>query len=465
MKYKKHTYFRQVITIITLCLTVLMSCFHDDALEMCEEKGLIIVNLATDGLNTRAAGDQLFAGDEAITKVRVFVFVGDVLEVNRLYSIGESQFNNPFVLEVATGLKDIYVVANETSGLTTKLSSVLTKSELTEDIIAETISDPLSLPLVMTGSQTGVTVEVVEEPTRNTANVILTRIASKISLQFKKDTDADVLITKVSLLNNSGETTIWDNGVLNNGVNNWNWNHNLSTPLSLQTAASGVEGKENIYLYENLTNGDITKATQLEVEALYNSVPTKYRVYINENITIPGSGIAGDPNSSVTDPSNHLYSLKRNYHYQLNGTIIDIGEFDGLTLTTNVLPWDKLQSSISFERIFTISPTPTTQNKTYTVDSNGEVKFTFKLTSPIDASWVANLTDIANFEFVGTSQGSTDDEVTITIKAKNNSVTEDHTTEFYINVEYGGMWSELPLLSGSDLIGVGNRVVISQPAN
>ena len=461
MKYKKHTYFRQVITIITLCLTVLMSCFHDDALEMCEEKGLIIVNLATDGLNTRAAGD------EAINKARIFVFTGDILETNQLFISGETQFNNPFVLEVVTGVKDIYVVANESEGLSTQLASVTTMSEL-KGIMAETISEtsgPLSLPLVMTGSQTGVTVDVVEEPTRNTANVILTRIASKISLKFKKDTDADVLITKVSLLNNSGETTIWDNGVLNNGVNNWNWNHNLSTPLSLQTAASGVEGKENIYLYENLTNGDITKATQLEVEALYNSVPTKYRVYINENITIPGSGIAGDPNSSVTDPSNHLYSLKRNYHYQLNGTIIDIGEFDGLTLTTNVLPWDKLQSSISFERIFTISPTPTTQNKTYTVDSNGEVKFTFKLTSPIDASWVANLTDIANFEFVGTSQGSTDDEVTITIKAKNNSVTEDHTTEFYINVEYGGMWSELPLLSGSDLIGEGNRVVISQPAN
>ena len=464
MKYKKHTYFRQVITIITLCLTVLMSCFHDDALEMCEEKGLIIVNLATGGLNTRAADDQLFNGDEAITKVRVFVFVGDLLEVNELFSIGEEKFNNPFILEVATGTKDIYVVANETSGLTTKLSSVLTKSELL-DIIAETISDPLSLPLVMTGSQTGVTVDVVEEPNRNTANVILTRVAAKISLKFKKDTDADVSITKVSLLNNTEVTTIWDNGVLNDGVDNWVWNHTLSVPLALQTIASGIDGQENIYLYENLTNGDKTKATQLEVEALYNGVPTKYRVYINENITLPGSGIAGDPNSSVADPSNHLYSLKRNYHYQLNGTIIDIGEFDGLTLTTNVLPWDVLPSSISFERIFTIFPTPTQQNKTYTTDSSGEVKFTFKLTSPIDASWVANLTDITNFELVGTSQGSTDDEVMITIKAKNNSVTEEHTTEFYINVEYGGNWAELPLLSGSDLIGVGNRVVISQPAN
>ncbi len=464
MKYKKHTYFRQVITIITLCLTVLMSCFHDDALEMCEEKGLIIVNLATDGLNTRAAGDQLFNGDEAITKVRVFVFVGDLLEVNELFSIGEEKFNNPFILEVATGTKDIYVVANETSGLTTKLSSVLTKSELL-DIIAETISDPLSLPLVMTGSQTGVTVDVVEDPDRNTADVVLTRAAAKISLMFKKDTDADVSITKVSLLNNAGVTTIWDNGVLNDGVDNWVWNHTLSVPLALQTIASGIDGQENIYLYENLTNGDKTKATQLEVEALYNGVPTKYRVYINENITLPGSGIAGDPNSSVTDPSNHLYSLKRNYHYQLNGTIIDIGEFDGLTLTTNVLPWDVLQSSISFERIFTISPTPTLANHTYPVDGNGEVKFTFKLTSPIDASWVANLTDITNFELVGVYQGVTDDEVVLTIKAKNTPGTEVRTTEFYINAEYGGNWAELPLLSDSNLIGAGNRVVISQPSN
>ena len=467
MKYIKHTYFRHVITIIALCLTVLMSCFHDDALEMCEEKGLIVVNLAMDGLNTRAAGDQLFTGDEAITKVRIFVFTGDILETNQLFISGETQFNNPFVLEVVTGVKDIYVVANESVGLSTQLASVTTMSEL-KGIMAETISEttgPLSLPLVMTGSQTGVTVDVVEEPTRNTANVILTRIASKISLQFKKDTDADVLITKVSLLNNSGETTIWDNGVLNNGVNNWNWNHNLSTPLSLQTAASGVEGKENIYLYENLTNGDITKATQLEVEALYNSVPTKYRVYINENITIPGSGIEGDPNSSVTDPSNHLYSLKRNYHYQLNGTIIDIGEFDGLTLTTNVLPWDVLQSTISFERIFTINPTPTLANHTYTVDSNGEVKFTFKLTSPIEASWVSNLTLLGQFKFIGANQGLTDEEVEITIKAINPPGDEEQTTEFYINVGYGGNWAEIPLLGDSDFIGVGNRVIIKQPAN
>ncbi|MBF6598466.1 MAG: hypothetical protein ITF98_09625 [Fermentimonas sp.] len=464
MKYKKHTYFRQVITIITLCLTVLMSCFHDEALEMCEEKGLIIVNLATDGLNTRAAGDQLFTGDEAITMARIFVFSGDVLEVNKLFVSGETQFVNPFILEVITGTKNIYVVANETSELSTKLASVTSESGLA-GLMAQIISAPLSTPLIMTGSTPGVVVGVEEGSNSNNTSVMLTRVAAKISLKFKKDTDADVSITKVSLLNNAGVTTIWDNGVLNNGDDNWEWNHNLLTPLVLGSTSLGIEGQESIYLYENLTNGDKNKATRLEVEALYNGVPTKYRVYINENITLPGSGISGDPTSSETDPSSLLYSIKRNHHYQLNGTIIDMGEFDGLTLTTNVLPWDMLQSSISFERKFTISPTPTLENRTYTVDSSGKVEFTFKLTSPIDASWVANLTDIANFELVGTSQGRTDEEVVITIKVKNAPGMEVRTTEFYINAEYGGNWAELPLLSGSDLFGVGSRVVISQPAN
>ena len=72
------------------------------------------------------------------------------------------------------------MVANESVCLSTQLTSATTMSEL-KGIMAETISEasgPLSLPLVMTGSQTGVSVDVVEESTRNTANVILTRIAS-----------------------------------------------------------------------------------------------------------------------------------------------------------------------------------------------------------------------------------------------------------------------------------------------
>src|SRR5690554_1461109 len=350
MKYIKHTYFRHVITIIALCLTVLMSCFHDDALEMCEEKGLIVVNLAMDGLNTRAAGDQLFTGDEAITKVRIFVFTGDILETNQLFISGENQFNNPFVLEVVTGVKDIYVVANESEGLSTQLASVTTMSEL-KGIMAETISEtsgPLSFPLVMTGSQTGVTVDVVEEPTRNTANVKLTRIASKISLKFKKDTDADVLITKVSLLNNSGETTIWDNGATTSGPPYWDWKYTLVTPLTLTNTETAVSGKEDIYLYENLA-GELNGATKLEVEALYNGIQTKYSVYINEVIESPGSEVPGDPFSSTVNPNDHLYKILRNYHYQVNGTISGLGEYTSISVKVKILPWTVHEYAVPLE--------------------------------------------------------------------------------------------------------------------
>lgn len=466
MKTNKYTYYLQNIVITLLFITAFSSCQFEELAVDCEEKGVIVLNLGVNGMTTRAAGGQLFTGDEAITKVRVFVFTGDFLEVNRLYNIGESEFNNPFVLEVTTGLKDIYIVANESGVLSTQLASVNLKSQLF-GIMSETISEvngPLDLPLVMTGSRTGVSVETLEGSNHNSTDIVLTRIASKLSLRFKKDTSAEVSITKVSLLNNAGITTIWDNGVLNDGANNWNWNHTPDLALPLTSDAAAISNFENIYLYENLTNGDKSKATQLEVEALYNGIPTKYRVYVNENIT-SASGNAGDPISSEITPADHLYSLKRNYHYQLNGTIKGIGEFDGLSLTTNVLPWNVLPSSISFERKFTISPTPTLANHTYTVDNNREVRFTFKLTSPIDASWVANLSMVGAFEFVGTNQGITDEEVEIIIKAINHPGDEERVTEFYINVGYGGNWSEIPLISGSDLIGVGNRVVIRQPAN
>ena len=339
MKYKKHTYFRQVITIITLCLTVLMSCFHDDALEMCEEKGLIILNLGVDGMSTRAAGDQLFAGDEAITKVRIFVFVGDALEVNRLYSIGESQFNNPFVLEVATGLKDIYVVANESGALSTELASVTSKSQLTELMVGQTLS-PLNLPLIMTGSESGINVIEQLEPLHNNVDISLTRVAAKISMRFKKDTDANVSITKISLLKNSENTTLWDNGAITSDITKWDWNHILTTPLVLTSTATAVSGYENIYLFENLA-GELNKdkATQLEVEALYNGIQTKYRVYINEDISSPGTGNPGDPDYSDVGIKTHYYNIWRNYHYQLTGTISGLREYTTISVQVKILPW------------------------------------------------------------------------------------------------------------------------------
>src|SRR5690554_1562402 len=280
MKTNKYTYYLQNIVITLLFITAFSSCQFEELAVDCEEKGVIVLNLGVNGMTTRAAGDQLFTGDEAITKVRVFVFTGDFLEVNRLYNIGESEFNNPFVLEVATGLKDIYVVANESGALSTELASVTSKSQLTELMVGQTLS-PLNLPLIMTGSESGINVIEQLEPLHNNVDISLTRVAAKISMRFKKDTDANVSITKISLLKNSENTTLWDNGAITSDITKWDWNHILTTPLVLTSTATAVSGYENIYLFENLA-GELNKdkATQLEVEALYNGIQTKYRVYI-----------------------------------------------------------------------------------------------------------------------------------------------------------------------------------------
>lgn len=461
LKFKESTAMRRTVShfylpiaLLTLLWIAIPSCIYDYFPEEEQQGGLIVVSL--NGVSTRAAGDPLFTDDGAINKVRIFVFVGGALEKNMLFTSGNDNFTNPFILEVATGTKDVYVVANESAALTPTLEAITSKAKLMA-VMAESVTAPLAAPFLMTGKVTDSPVELKTDPdNRNRADVTLARAVAKISLSFKKDTDATVSINKISLLSNAGKIPVWEGEPLVGEQSYWNWEKPYTTAVALTDEAHLLE---SIYLYENLTDGNRGNDTQLEIEATYNSVPTKYRVYVNENVNVTGN--AGDPISSVTNPSDHLYSIKRNHHYQLTGTISNMGEFDGLTLTTNVLPWQKFPSDWKFAWTWSIAPNPTTALHTYTVDGNGKVKFTFKLTNPINANWVANLTNTTDFAFDGAYQGATDQEVTITVKAKEAAGTTARTTEFYINAKYGEEWEEIPLISG---IGIGNRVIINQPA-
>ena len=444
------SHFYLPIALLTLLWIAIPSCIYDYFPEEEEQDGLIVVSLT--GVGTRAAGDPLFTDDDAIEKVRIFVFVGGVLEKNMLFTSGNDNFINPFILEVANGSKDVYVVANESSTLTTILEAITSKAELMA-VMDGPVTSPLAAPFLMTGKTTGKLVELKTDPdNRNRADVTLTRAVAKISLSFKKDTDATVSINKISLLSNAGKIPVWEGKPLVGEQSYWNWEKPYTTAVALTDEAHLLE---SIYLYENLTDGDRSNDTQLEIEATYNSVPTKYRVYVNENVTVAGN--AGDPISSVTNPSDHLYSIKRNHHYRFIGTISNMGEFDGLTLTTNVLPWQKFPSGWLFDWEWEITPTPTLANHIYTVNSEGKFSFTFTLTNPIDAIWVANLSNTTDFEFEASYQGETDQEVLITVKAKRDPGTAARTTEFYINAKYGEEWEELTILQGT-------RIIIRQEA-
>lgn len=433
-------------------LLLLSSCnsLFDDYPE--DEQATILLSI--DGAKTRA-GD-LFADDALIEKIRIIVFTGAALEINEVFNSGEASFDNPFRVKVATGTKKVYVIANETSGLTTSLTSgSLTETGL-KAIMADDITSGLSSPLVMTGEIPSV--ELLTAGLHN-ATVTLKRVAAKINLSFKKGTATDdVQITKVSLISNTGKSTLWQGATLS-GTQNY-WNHEVNNPMSL---TSSLQDYLTVYVYENLGNsaGDKTNATRLEVEALFNSIPTIYRVYVNETIESGSTTTPGDPSLSELDRIDSPYNIKRNYSYNITGTIVNIGEFDGLMISTNVLPWSYLPSTVLYDYNFTISPQPTESQREYTFDGTGTaIKFTFTLTNPINTVWVAQLSNPIDFEFVGASNGMTGDEVTITIKPKNASDETERTTEFYITANN----AEIPIISGLSQVGSGNRVIIKQPA-
>lgn len=322
-----------LVPLAALLLLLLSSCsfIFDDYPE--DEQATILLSI--DGAKTRA-GD-LFADDAVIEKIRIIVFTGAALEINEVFNSGEASFDNPFRVKVATGTKNVYVIANETSGLTASLTDgALTETGL-KAIMADDITTGLSSPLVMTGEIPSV--ELLTAGLHN-ATVTLKRVAAKINLQFKKDTDADVKITKVSLLSNAGKTPVWEGGATVASQTYWNHATNLSTPQTLTTTPWDAL---TLYVYENLGNSSSSKAnaTQLELEGTFDGTFTTYRVYVNEEVPSPGSISGSDPSSSTvgTPPAAHYYNIKRNHEYRLTGTITRIGEYSSLYIDAKIRPW------------------------------------------------------------------------------------------------------------------------------
>ena len=343
MKKIKYPYCLQVFITLVALMATLSSCLSDELVQD-EERGLIIMSL--DGIKTRAAGDPLFAGDEEITKVRIFVFINETLEVNRLFTAGETSFNNPFVLDVVTGPKDVYVVANENAELTSVLNGITTKAALKSVPIPGGITTPLSLPLMMTGKALNVQV-VNPKPGTNEVTVLLTRAAAKINLELLKNTPNGVTIKKVSLKSNAGKSTLWESSTPVTGQSYYNYT--VTPKLVLPP----------VYVYENLVtapdNEGNTNATLLEVEAIYDDgtvpggIPTLYTVYLNENVTQPAP-VAGEPyNSESSDDPQYFYKLRRGYEYKLTGTIVDLGAFTLLNTKVKVLPWTVHQYKVPLE--------------------------------------------------------------------------------------------------------------------
>ncbi len=373
------------------------SCSNDADLN-----GYACMVTSLSNVKTRA-GELVTEDDATVEKIRVFVFVptGQV-EKNILYVKDTPEFMNPFsICDIVQGNKEIFIVANESATL--NLGAVANKSELLAKL-ADEISGPIDAtqPLLMTGNAT------VNLTGDQSIEIPLTRVAAKISLNFMKaDVNDDVKITKISLLSNTDKTTLFPvpHATAVATQTYWDYSKTLNNPLELQTALIPVAEIGDIYVYENLTGGDKTHATQLEVNALVNDVITTYRVYINENITAPGTGTPGEPGSSTVDGdgADHLYSIKRNHHYILNGTIVNLGEYSSLLLNTEVLPWNLLQSTFHYEKVdavFQVAPKPPIGSPMKITSPTANINLNFKITAPAGGVWSASLTNINDFTLI-----------------------------------------------------------------
>lgn len=437
-----------IIFLLSVAILLLGSCISEDMTD--ERSKPAVISVSFDNLQVRSG--ELFSGESAINKVRICVFAGNNLNEMQIFNSGEGQFKNPFTIKTTTGSKTVYVIANEPDDLTASLDAVTNLNALKG--ISASASASLTAPLTMVGFA-ATNVEYASDPSSNSQVTIqLIRTVSNLNLKVKKheSTNAEILLREVRLCRIPSKTALIE-GEPVSGQTYWDCIHtgDITTPLT--TTGTDVWAEETgIYMFENLGNKSDTtdRATYLIIDATYNGVDTRYSAYIN------------DESSDATD---HKYSTKRNHQYNIVATINNIGEVNGLTLSTYVSPWNILGTNWLFERTFAISPHPIIGEHSYTTLSpDHPISFTFILHNPVGATWSAQLSNPVDFNFSldngAVRQGEVGTEYTISIIPFSSQGIESRTTEFYITVD--GV--EIPLIRGSTLVGGGNRIVINQPA-
>ncbi|GAE14858.1 hypothetical protein JCM6292_1052 [Bacteroides pyogenes JCM 6292] len=140
-----------------------------------------VISLSMNNIQTR--GGDLYAGEELITQIRVYVFRGNYVDEMQVFSSGEEEFQNPFRIQTTTGPKTIYVVANEPAALTAALDGVTTLNAL-KGLITPAVSIPMEQPFTMTGYKP---VDIAVVPgTPASVTIDLTRLVAKLTLKIKK---------------------------------------------------------------------------------------------------------------------------------------------------------------------------------------------------------------------------------------------------------------------------------------
>ncbi len=380
---------------------------------------------------TELRDGDLYSGEGLIRKVRILVFREgknglQVLDRQKLFLSGASEFHNPFTISAHAGQRHIYVIANEPDALTTQLDNVLFMSEL-EAIRMPEISQSVAQPFAMTGYTTA----TLDPASSVTANVSLTRIVAKITLDLRQETPANdqIQITKILLVRNAKNSRLL-HGSTAGPTGFWDWTKDFNVGLANNATAPTdiIANGAPVYVYENIGSAtdSSARATKLVVEALYNGIQTRYYAYVNDASTA----------------ADHHFSVHRNHYYQLTGVIQKIGEFSSLILSTTVLPWEVEEHQYDFlkPQLVSIVPANAVTTPQEITPSHAIAEFRVKIkggTGNPSTRWDATLSNGLDFAFEGAHVGNADGitETTIRVKALKPHINKERKTDLYFTVD------------------------------
>ena len=378
------------LKVLLLFVTVLIaSCARKGELNVAEDQEATI-NLSLP--ETRLRGGSLFAGDQEITKVRILVFKGEGLDVQQLFIANTSAFTNPFSLVAHAGLRKIYVVANESDALGTRLSTIVFEREL-KKVLLDELSASAVLPLIFTGEA-----EATLRPDQSVQAVVpLRRIVAKVTLSLKHHSAAStdqVQIRKV-LINRLAKTEpLIPRSIVFPLGTPWEWTKVETMALVNNDTEYKpyIKEEEPLYVYENLGSSvDSTgRAPILMIEALYNGIATK------------------------------------------------MGESSFLMLTTEVLPWDveELEHKILEPQQSKLEPSSVFPGPNYTSKEH-PFSVTIRIKATEGSHWKATLTNGLEFGLQGDTSGDTnvDRDYTVTIVPLKVPGNKPRKTELYFTVD------------------------------
>lgn len=364
-----------------LCLSFLPACTSNTYGVEEGEKGQLFVTLRS------LSG---FEDENRINTIRFLVFHGDILEANRLFDFdnydgfvvdGANQFPFFSVGYLATGPKQILVVANETPDMTTQLNALTEIVTRIDDVLAihtglgntpfnlfddnGVMRDDVFLP--MTGRGAG-TVERNEGGPNSSTVIHLTHMTAKIEISLRKVAEYAIEINEIRLENNLNRSLLWNASgtanilgqssydIISTGAHFMNDFVSFPPPTNQspftfpaigEPGAAGVLHVLPIFVFENLI-GNRAGATMLEIDAVLRDIdefgvvvaelPVTFWVPVNGRITPDPNTHPDEGDPIISDPDSDDYRIRRGHHYRINGTILG-KEISHISVKVEILPW------------------------------------------------------------------------------------------------------------------------------